>query len=372
MLVYRAIDGGASPLMLGVLTSAFALPALLTAPLVGQLATRRGGSRTCLVGLSMLATGCLTSAVTPELGWLLLGAVIAGIGHLLISVGQQIYVAQRSDRNASDAGFASLSAASSIGQVIGPLLVTLVASTLLFGSAPNVSGTSAGLFVCAAVAGAALPLGLILGPHDAVHTLTREQITSTASYRSVLSTPQMKRALLAGTAVTVTLELMYTFVPIWAVERGIDPVAVGWLLALRALVSVTSRFGITRLIARFGRKVLMLTALSSGVIALVVLPMSDITGGVVAMVALGVCLGIPPPLTMAWLVQITKRNQHGAALGIRVSMNRLAQVSIPLAVSSTTASLGVAGVFWSNAALLTAAIAVIARSDPNQPPAGSA
>jgi MFS family permease len=163
------------------------------------------------------------------------------------------------------------------------------------------------------------------------------------------------------------MDLVYAFVPVWATENNVDVVAVGWLLALRALVSVLSRFGLSKLVDRFGRKVLLLIAMSVGVASLVALPFSNEYSAIAVMIGLGVCLGLPQPLTLAWVVGITQSRDHGAALGLRMTGNRLAQVSIPVAVSAFAAPVGVAGIFWANALLLTVAAALVARSNPDGP-----
>ena len=54
----------------------------------------------------------------------------------------------------------------------------------------------------------------------------------------------MWRSLTVSGAVLVTVDLMYAFVPVWATEQGISATVVGLLLALRAAVSVVSRFGL--------------------------------------------------------------------------------------------------------------------------------
>jgi MFS family permease len=160
---------------------------------------------------------------------------------------------------------------------------------------------------------------------------------------------------------------MYAFVPVWATEQNISATAVGLLLALRAAVSVLSRVGLMRLIARFGRKVLLIVSIAAAALALMALPLTGLVGAIVVMVGLGLGLGIPQPLTMAWVVSLTHAAHHGAVLGLRLTVNRFAQISLPIAMGAAAAPLGVLGIFWANAALLTAAIAVVAGSDTGGP-----
>ena len=81
------------------------------------------------------------------------------------------------------------------------------------------------------------------------------------------------------------------------------------------------------------------------------------------MIGLGLGLGIPQPLTMAWVTSLTPPASHGATLGMRLTSNRLAQITLPLAVGAAAAPLGVLGIFWANAAILLGAIGIMARSN---------
>nr|WP_306919690.1 MULTISPECIES: MFS transporter [unclassified Arthrobacter] len=161
---------------------------------------------------------------------------------------------------------------------------------------------------------------------------------------------------------------MYAFVPVWATEKNIGAPVVGLLLALRAAVSVLSRLGLARLIGRFGRKAVLIISITTAVLALIALPLVGPYGAIAVMIGLGLGLGIPQPLTMAWVIALTDPSRHGAVLGLRLAANRLAQISMPLAVGTLAAPFGVLGIFWTNAAVLLGALSVIAGSDVGRKP----
>ncbi|WP_271986379.1 MFS transporter [Pseudoclavibacter terrae] len=171
------------------------------------------------------------------------------------------------------------------------------------------------------------------------------------------------RSVAVSAAVLVTVDLLYTFVPLWATERGVSSVAVGLLLAIRAVVSVFSRIGLSRLVARFGRKTLLLVAIGCGVAALIALPFVGALGAIPVMVALGIALGLPQPLTMSWVVRITPKSVHGQALGLRMTANRLAQIVLPLAIGTAAGPLGISVILWANAAVLATALIIVSGSD---------
>lgn len=367
MIGYRAIANGADPIFLGVLAASFSLPALLASLSVGRLSDRVGGSILTLGGGILMVGGMLAMALLPGLPILVVTSAVVGLGHLFSMVGQQTLVAHRAAGGASEGGFGNLSAAASIGQLVGPPLVTTVATLgALHAGRPD---TTVGIFVCLALAALGLPTYFVLRSTDVGRrTLVRSAERPNSSARAVLATPGLWRALVVSGAVLATSDLIYAFLPVLATETGISAVAVGWLLALRAGVSVCSRFGLANLISRFGRRVLLLVSILAGAAGLIALPVAGLPGAIIAMVALGITLGLPQPLTMAWVVNVSNPALHGAALGLRISANRLAQVTLPLAVSTLAAPLGVAGIFWANAVLLAVAATIVPRDPPREPP----
>ncbi|MET1087203.1 MAG: MFS transporter [Arthrobacter sp.] len=362
MLGYRALALGADPIVLGLLASTFALPALLAAMPAGHIADRRGGTAMAFIGLISAATGTALLFAVPGLAFLLVASAVIGFGHLLVMVGQQTFVAHVSVKGSTDSAFGTLTAAASVGQLIGPPAVTLVASLgVSGGAAPN---TDLGLLVCIGFSLLATPAFFFLRRTDA--GLRKKRNSSNKQpprIGKVLKTPGLWRSLVVSGAVLVTVDLMYAFVPVWATQENISATAVGLLLALRAAVSVLSRLGLTRLIERFGRKALLIVSIAAAAVALLALPLTGVYGAIAVMVGLGLGLGIPQPLTMAWVTSLTHASHHGAALGLRMTVNRFAQISLPIAMGAFAAPLGVLGLFWANAALLLGAIVVVARSD---------
>lgn len=365
MISYRAIESGADTAFIAVLAAALAAPALIAALPIGRLSDRFGGAILTCVGTSIMIASTAVLIVVPDLPVLLGASATLGLGNLAVVVGQQTFVAHRTRGSASDSGFGTLTAAASLGQLIGPPLVAMTASATVFGAVPGGLNTTAGLLVAVASGVLSMPCCLLLLRSDRADSATVDRSLKPTSPAALLATPGLWRSLVVSGLVLVTMDLVYAFVPVWATQKGVDAVVVGWLLALRALISVVSRFGLTRLVRSFGRKPLLLVAMGIGLASLVALPFADEWGAIPVMIGLGICLGLPQPLTMAWVINLTRRRDHGAALGLRMTANRFAQVTVPVAVGTLAAPLGVAGIFWANAALLLFSSVLVASSDPD-------
>lgn len=364
MMGYRAIEIGGGPVLLGVLAAAFAIPALVSAVPVGRLTDRVGGMIVVLAGLGLVLTGTVTAALVSLPGALLGAAVVIGAGHLAVMVGQQTFVANVSLGGSSDAAFGTLTAAASVGQLVGPPVVTVAATLASAPGTASAPDTTVGLLVSAVFVIAAVPCCLLLRRVDrGLVRVERAVGTPQSSARQLLAIPGMWRSLVVSGAVLVTVDLMYAFVPVWAVEKQVEPTVVGLLLALRAAVSVVSRLGLARLVGRLGRARLIVLSIAAAVAGLIALPFVGPGGAVLVMFGLGLGLGFPQPLTMAWVAALTPPAAHGTALGMRLTANRLAQVSLPLAVGLVLGPFGVIGIFWANAVVLLAALLAMVGSN---------
>lgn len=347
---YRALEAGGGPEFLGLLATAFAAPALLASIPVGRMTDRLGGASAAAVGLLLSGNGAIVALLGEGQAMLLAAAVVMGLGQQLLMGGQQTFVAHVGA--GSDSAFGTLTAASSVGQMLGPPVVMVMLSA---DTAP-VSGTDGGLVSCLAFLTLALPLTpRLLRADRALQWKRAAPPGRRAGTRELLALPGMWRSLMVSGAVLVTLDLLYAFIPVWAVEQGVGPRTVGLLLALRAAVSLVTRIGLSRLVDRFGRLPLLAASVLAGAVALGALPLVGAWGAVPAMVGLGIALGLPQPLTMAWVTSLCPPLSHGAALGLRLTANRLAQVTLPLLVGTVLGPVGVVGVFWANAALLLGA-----------------
>lgn len=363
MAGYRALELGADALLIGLLAASFALPAVAAALPAGRWSDQRGGSTVALAGLAFGAVGIAVAITAGSVVWLVVGSVVIGLGHLLVMVGQQSFVAHVAQEHDSDGAFGTLTAAASVGQLLGPLVVTAAAAL-----APDDLQARAGLLACLLCSILASLTVRALRRHDprAVGTVSAPRQSS----RSMVRRPGVGRALVVGAAVIAAVDLLYSFLPLWAEEQRVALWQVGALLSLRAIVSILSRIGLTPLVLRFGRRRLLLVALVIGVVAFAALPLVGASGGVFVMVGLGIALGLPQPITMSWITRLTSADAHGAVLGLRMTANRVAQVAFPLIVGVAAGPTGSAG-FATIAVLLGGAAVVTATSGPESLPPGN-
>ncbi|MGK2935442.1 MAG: MFS transporter, partial [Gemmatimonadaceae bacterium] len=147
LLPFYATEFGADALMVGLLVSAFSIAQLLSAPFWGRLSDLHGRRPAILTGLLVSAVAYVIFAYADSLLLLLASRLVQGFGGGTIGV-VQAYVADASEPHERAKGLGWLSAATSLGAVVGPALGSLLVR--FYGrSAPGLA--AAGLCVAVAI-----------------------------------------------------------------------------------------------------------------------------------------------------------------------------------------------------------------------------
>ncbi|MFD1214960.1 MFS transporter, partial [Arthrobacter sp. GCM10027362] len=149
----------------------------------------------------------------------------------------------------------------------------------------------------------------------------------------ILRRPGVAWNLLAAMALLATIDILVAFLPLLAEERGVAPVAVGTLLAVRACASIVSRLTLPQLLHRFSRYQLLVTSLVGAGAALLFTPffLGSFWIAALTLAVGGLLLGLGQPLTMSLISQAVRPESRGAALALRLLGNRVGQVGFPLA-----------------------------------------
>jgi MFS family permease len=352
-VTYRALELDVPGAWLGALAASFAIVPLLLAVPSGS-ATDRFGERTVMVAgaVLMTASGAVLLLAGGSPVGLVAGIAVLGTGHLLSVVGEQAAVANSAGSGRFDAAFGYYTFAASLGQAVGPGLIVVLGGR---GTIPDTG----------ALFGAAVGLGVVLLACSGALRMPARAPQSAAgaagSVRSLVRVPGLLRALSISCVVLAAVDITLVYLPALGADRGLAAGFVGLLLTLRAVASMTTRLFLGRLVARLGRRRLMIAAVALSALATAAagLPMPPFALAAVV-VLMGLGLGVGQPLTMAWLATVAPPGLRGRAMSLRLTGNRLGQVVIPSAVGAVAAGVGAAGVLWATAAAL-ALVATAAR-----------
>jgi MFS family permease len=147
---------------------------------------------------------------------------------------------------------------------------------------------------------------------------------------------------------------LYTFyVPIYGHSIGLNASTIGSILGAFAAASFIVRVILPKLTQRFS--VEMVLAWAMAIAALLLIPFTYIHY-VPALMALsfgiGLTLGVSQPLTLNLTYNRSPPGRSGEVTGLRLTINNITHIIVPLAAGSVGAILGIAPVFWTSAAIL--------------------
>ncbi len=350
---YRALELDVPTAWLGALTASFAVVPLLLAVPSGQATDRFGERRVMLVGaVLMTLSGAIFALERGGAAGLVLGSVVLGTGHLLSVVGQQAAVANTAGPGRFDTAFGHYTFAASLGQAAGPTLITILGGG---GALPDTTP----IFLTATA------LGVVLLACTAFLRMPVRERTGVAAGNGAMGTllrlPGLLRALLVSCVVLSAVDITLVYLPALGTDRGLAAGAVGLLLTLRAVASMTSRLFLGRLVTWVGRRRLMMVSVAMSAVAMAAVAIPLPVAALAALVVLmGLGLGVGQPLTMSWLAEVAPAGLRGRAMSLRLTGNRLGQVLIPSTVGLVAAGVGAAGVLAATAVAL-AAVGVASR-----------
>jgi MFS family permease len=347
---------GASPAIIGVVIAAgFLFPLFLAIP-AGSLVDRYGSRGMLIVGTLLVGLSPFLVPLFPGFASLGLLQVVGGLGHLLAIVAAQSFVATLGGGRAREQNFGWYSTFISIGQLIGPLVAGVTVDLLGFEEAFALSGALSTLAVLLVVR---------LRQPDRLAADEAPRFPRPAQLGRLLRNPGVQLALLVSGTIMIPLMGHTSFLPAYLDLLAFPATTIGAVISLRALVTVAVRPFMPRIIAFLGGRFRTLVAMTS----MSILGLAGISygGSLVALVAVavlvGVGLGIAQPLTMVAVVDRVAASERGTAFGLRLTANRLMQVTGPLALGLIAQSVGYQAMFPISAAVaaLTVVLLIVRR-----------
>ncbi|NMA54580.1 MAG: MFS transporter [Firmicutes bacterium] len=344
---------GAGMDTIGLIMAAYsALPTVFALP-TGVMCDRIG-TRNILIGstIGIAASACVLLG-SRSINLLALSLAALGFFHVLQLVASQVMIGDTADGNTLYRNFSIYSFACCAGHLIGPpvggFMVKQFDYNLLF-------------ILAAALALLMVPLSF-LADERSKPLRTRSgnswQITKTG-LQNLLHKPTYVISLLGIFGILVLYSLRSSFYSVYFDAVGLDAPLIGLLLTFQVTVEAAIRPFLTVWRSRYGIAPLLLLAL--GVCALSGL----LTAFCTAVVPLAIILGLGgmgygtvQPISMALASQAGQEGERGLAMGLRMSINRLAGMVAPLFLGKIGDMFGLKYIFIITSVSLVICLAAI-------------
>lgn len=342
MMTYRALELNATAATIGFIAAIYALFPVLLALTFGRIVGRVGEGRFVIFGTFFIGVSAAILLFADSIAILAIGAALSGLAHLACMVGGQTMVALKSPTDKYEEHFGRYTFSASLGQMLGPILATLVA-----GSTGVIPKSTSAAFALALALSALAMVPVISWRNDAPTVIARRDETGTLrAATNLLKKPGMFAAIFMSLAISSTADILVVFLPLYGNENQFSAYSIGVIISIRAATSMASRYFLGSLSARYSTKQLLVTSNAITVVACAAMafaPNPWILGAIVFIA--GFSLGVGQPLTMSLISQLTVPEERALAVSTRLTGNRLGQFVIPAGAGLLAAGSGTGAVF---------------------------
>ncbi len=352
-----AIDLGADPFAIGVLVSFYAMCPLLLAIYAGKLIDRVGARLPMLAGTSGLMLGLALPVVSPGLSTLYFTALLLGSSFMFFFVAVQGItgaVGRAEDRGRN---YSLLSVGFSIASFLGPLIAGFSIDYLGFRNALLVLST------CIVLS--------LLAQWWRADWIPRPSSNpgkpGGQSVMDLLRIPALRRMFIASGFLSGAWDLYNFYLPVYGHSVGLSASAIGMILATFSAATLVIRLVLPMMAKRRDEIRILTVAIFVASVAYLLFPFFRNAWALAAIsFLLGLGLGIGQPLSMNLIYNLAPAGRTSEAAGIRVTVNNMAHVTIPLVFGGIGSALGFTAVFISNAVVLFAGALINNRSAPRR------
>ncbi len=297
-----------------------------------------------IFGALMMAGGILVPVAYAGLAGLLACAMLIGLGHIFFHVSVHNLIGAYGEGEARTRNFATFSLGASIAAFIGPSVTGF--SIDGWGFRPS--------FVLLAVVSTLPVLILTFYPKLVPKRAAHAKVESSGSFE-LLGNAGLRRTLIMSGVTLTGIELFTFYFPVYGRSIGLSATAIGMVMASYAVAAFIVRLGMHKAAQRIGEVGVLTASLFIAGATYLLVPLVS-QAPLLAMVAflLGLGLGCAQPLTILLTYNHAPAGRSGEALGLRLTVNKLTQIAVPVVFGGLGSAFGLIPVFWANGAFLLA------------------
>ena len=347
-----AIQFGASPFEIGILFSMYSVFPVLLSVYAGKISDRLGFRLPMLFGAFGLMAALLLPFALPRLATLYASAILIGMCYIFYTVSVQHFVGAAGEGHERTRNYSVFSLGIAVTSMLGPLSA---------GFAIDLIGHRATYLMLALMP--ALPfLALLFFPKLLPRVHGKEEEREGQHIMDLVRDRPLRRALIAAGLVETGLELFNFFLPIYGHYSGLSASQIGICMGAFAAALLLVRGIMPMLTRRSSEEAVLSGSLFLAGATALLFPLVSSFALLTAMsFVLGLGLGCGSPLSMILAYNRAPSGRTGEAMGLRQTVNKATEVVMPIVFGSLSTALGMAPVFWMEAAILAWAGALARR-----------
>lgn len=363
LLSLFAIKLGASAFEIGLLIAISSLMQLMLGVAAGQASDRLGFRLPMIFGSVGGTIALLTPYFFPSLTGLYVSRFLTGTTFIFFMVSLQSLAASVDGPEKRTANLTTFSLGQAIAGLLGPVAV---------GFAIDHTGHENSYLLLGGLAFVPLLALGIFRKHVPGAPARKKAKDANARITDLAKIPPLRHALLGGAMVFAASDLLNFYVPIYGHSIGLSASMIGIIIGAHSAAAFVVRLVMPRLLKLATEAQLMNYCLFASGATYFLFPLFE-QPWILAAISflLGLSLGCGNPLSMILIYGSSPQGRTGEALGLRMSLNKIIQIGVPLLFGYLGSVLGLVAVFWSNGLLLLGAARMGAKSTPKDAKPGS-
>ena len=341
-----ALDLQATPFTVGVLMALYAMLPMLFAVTMGRMTDRIGARVPMLAGSVAIGSGAILPFLWPGMPALYFASVLIGSGFMMYQVAAQHivgYIGRPEDRPVN---FSLSALGFSISGFAGPMIAGFGIDEL------GHRATFAVLAAFPLVPIAVLGLNRLRLPQPHAHAPPpdpRHRVADLLMHREL-------RPIFVTSGLLAAAWDMFTFaIPIYGSSIDLSASSIGLVLGSFSAATFVIRGALPALSRRLTAWPLLAASLGIAATSFLLFPLFERAGLLMAIAfLLGLGLGMSQPMVMSLLHNTVPQGRVGEAIGVRMTLVNMSQITIPLLFGALGTALGMGPVFWATALLLGA------------------
>jgi MFS family permease len=336
-----ALQLGANAFTIGLLIGIYAVFPLMLGVYSGRISDRLGARRPMLFGIVLLAIGLVLPAIWTTLPTLFVSAVLIGTGFVFFNVSNQTLGGALGTPEQRTRNFATLGLGYAAGHLLGPVVA---------GYGIDYLGHVAGYLIL--VSFTLVPIVLIaldrrLDAGKSTHAAPR------GNPFALLKVPRLRRSIVVSGLITTGWDLFGFYVPIYGHSIGLSASTIGNILGAFAIATFIVRVMLPRFTRRYGIEPVLSAATYAAAVLFLAFPLVTYVPGLFLLAfGIGLALGCSQPLTLNLAYNHSPPGRAGEVTGLRLTINNITHIGVPVAAGGLAAAIGLGPVFWTSAALL--------------------
>ncbi len=357
LLSLFAIKLGASTFEIGLLIAISSVMQLLLGVTAGQASDRLGFRLPMILGSVGGTIALLTPYFFPSLTGLYVSRFLTGSTFIFFMVSLQNLAASIDGPDKRAANLTTYSLGQAMSGLLGPVAV---------GFAIDHTGHENSYLLLGALAFVPL-LALGVLRKSVPGTPKKKKGDERGKLSDLMRIPPLRRALVGGAMVFAAADLLNFYMPIYGHSIGLSASVIGMIIGAHSAAAFVVRLVMPKLLKLATEVELMNYCLLASGIIYFLFPFFE-NAWVLAAIAflLGLSLGCGQPLSMILIYESSPQGRTGEALGLRMSLNKIVQIGVPLLFGTLGSALGLVAVFWSNGLLLLAGARARAKGGAGQ------